>query len=151
VAEKPAFSAAMRARRCVVPANGFYEWKAEGGGKQPYRVILGGAAHPLAFAFAGLWERWRDPAAPPDAAPVDTFAIVTTAAVPAIAHIHARMPVMLRRREDIEAWLDAAHRPPAAVRTLLQPYAGADLAYFPVAAKVNNARYDQPDCAAPAA
>ncbi|MCW5771684.1 MAG: SOS response-associated peptidase [Rhodospirillaceae bacterium] len=150
VAEKPAFRAAFKSRRCLVPANGFYEWKAEGGKKQPYRVILGKPAHPLPFAFAGLWERWRDPAAAKDAPPIDTFTIVTTDAAPAIAHIHDRMPVMLRRREHLEAWLDSAGRPAEAVKDLLAPYAGDDLFAYPVSAKVNNARYDGPDCVAPA-
>lgn len=155
VAEKPAFRAAAKARRCLVPANGFYEWMAPasaetGAKKQPWRIILGKPEHPRPFAFAGLWERWRDPAAGREAPPIDTFAIVTTAAAPAIAHIHDRMPVMLRRREDLEAWLDCAGHPPAAVLPLLAPYAGDDLAAYPVSTKVNHARYDGPDCIAPA-
>jgi putative SOS response-associated peptidase YedK len=150
VATLPAFREAYRARRCLVPADGFYEWKAEGKAKHPYRVVIGDPAHPKPFAFAGLWERWRERGQPKDAPPVESFTIVTTAAAPAIAHIHDRMPVMLRRREDLEAWLDTAHHPPERVAPLLAPYAGDDLAAIAVSAKVNNARYDEPDCIAAA-
>lgn len=151
LAEKPALRAACKARRCLIPSDGFYEWKPEGGKKQPYRVVLGDPARAKPFAFAGLWERWRDPAKPKDAPPLETFTIVTTDAAPAIAHIHARMPVMLRRREDVEAWLDCANNPPEAVKRLLAPYAGPDLAAIAVSTKVNNARYDGADCATAAA
>jgi putative SOS response-associated peptidase YedK len=161
VATKPAFRAAFKARRCLVLANGFYEWQAPASGaakgakKQPYRIVLGdppvaGAAHARPFALAGLWERWRDPAAAKDVPPLDTFTIVTTDAAPAIAHIHERMPVMLTRREEFEAWLDAEKTPPAEAQKLLKPYAGADLAAYTVSTKVNNARYDGADCVAPA-
>ena len=153
LAEKPAFSAAAKSRRCLVPADGFYEWKPaqeKEGKKQPYRIVLGDPAHPTAFAFAGLWERWRDPAKPKDTPPLETFTIVTTEAAPAIAHIHARMPVMLRRREDVEAWLDCANHPPETVQRLLAPYAGSEFAAVAVSTKVNNARYDSADCVAAA-
>ncbi len=151
VAEKSAFKEALKQRRCLIPANGFYEWKTDGKTKQPHRIVLGDAAWPRPFAFAGLWERWRDPAADEDAAPVVSFTIITTDAAPAIAHIHDRMPVMLTRREELEAWLDAAKHPPAEVQKMLQPYAGRDLAAFPVSARVNNHRNDDPECAAPLA
>jgi putative SOS response-associated peptidase YedK len=153
VATLPAFREAYRARRCLIPADGFYEWKVDASdkkAKQPYRVVLGDPAHPRPFAFAGLWERWRDRSQPKDAPPIESFTIVTTEAAPAIAHIHDRMPVMLRRREDLEAWLDAANNPPEKVAPLLAPYAGGDLAAIAVSAKVNNAKYDEPDCIAAA-
>jgi putative SOS response-associated peptidase YedK len=121
----------------------------KGAKKQPYRIVIGDAGHARPFAFAGLWERWRDRALGKDAPPVDSFTIITTDAAPAIAHIHDRMPVMLTRREDFEAWLDAAHHPPAEVQKLLKPYAGPDLAAFPVTPKVNDYRYDEPDAALP--
>lgn len=150
VAEKPAFRSAFKARRCLIPADGFYEWKAEGKVKQPWRIVLGDPARPTPFAFAGLWEHWRDPAAGKGAPPVETFTIITTDAAPAIAPIHHRMPVMLTRREDLDAWLDAARTPPEAALKLLKPYAAADIAAAAVSRKVNNARYDGPDCVAPA-
>jgi putative SOS response-associated peptidase YedK len=111
---------------------------------------VAGAVRARPFALAGLWERWRDPAAAKDVPPLDTFTIVTTDAAPAIAHIHERMPVMLTRREEFEAWLDAEKTPPAEAQKLLKPYAGADLAAYTVSTKVNNARYDGADCVAPA-
>ncbi|HEY7610726.1 MAG TPA: SOS response-associated peptidase [Alphaproteobacteria bacterium] len=151
VAENKVFRTAFKTRRCLALANGFYEWKTNGKSKQPYRVVIVDAARPRPFAFAGLWERWRDPAAAKDAPPLDTFTIVTTEAAPAIAHIHERMPVMLTRREEFEAWLDAEKTPPAEAQKLLAPYAGADLAAYAVSTKVNNARYDGADCVEPAA
>ena len=93
VAEKPSFRAAFRRRRCIVPANGFYEWQQlsdqQGGGKQPFYI------HPVEgefFALAGLWERWTRPA---DGEELDTFTIVTTEANAAMRPLHDRMPVIL--------------------------------------------------------
>src|SRR5262245_7413275 len=104
VGSNSAFKMAFKTRRCLVLADGFYEWQQaqakKGVTKQPYRVVLGDASHARPFAFAGLWERWRDPAAGKDAPPLDSFTIITTDAAPAIAHIHDRMPVMLSRREE---------------------------------------------------
>ena len=154
LATQPAFREAFKVRRCLVLADGFYEWHtaapvAKGAKKQPYRVVIGDSERARPFAFAGLWERWRDRAAGKDAPPVDSFTIITTNAVPAIADIHDRMPVMLNRREDFELWLDAAHHPAAEAQKLLKPYAGADLAVFPVSPKVNDYRYDEPDAVQP--
>lgn len=150
VAEKPAFRAAFKTRRCAVLADGFYEWKAEGKVKQPWRILLGDPARPRPFVFAGLWERWRDPAAAADAPAIESFTIITTDAAPAIEQIHHRMPVMLTKRDDIEAWLDPAKTPPAEAAKLLQPYSGADLTAVAVTTKVNNARFDGPECLEPA-
>jgi putative SOS response-associated peptidase YedK len=159
LATQPAFREAFKARRCLVLADGFYEWNTtvkvpKGQKKQPYRVVIGvedakGALRARPFAFAGLWERWRDRAQGKDAPPVDSFTIITTDAAPAIAHIHDRMPVMLNRREDFEAWLDAEKTPPAEAQKLLKPYAGADLAVYPVTPKVNDYRYDEPESVVP--
>jgi putative SOS response-associated peptidase YedK len=159
IATQSAFREAFKARRCLVLADGFYEWNTsvkvpKGGMKQPYRVVIGdeaakGAVRARPFVFAGLWERWRDRAQGKDAPPVDSFTIITTDAAPAIAHIHERMPVMLNRREDFEAWLDPEKTPPAEAQKLLKPYAGADLALYPVTPKVNDYRYEEPDSVAP--
>jgi putative SOS response-associated peptidase YedK len=138
VAEKPSFRAAFRRRRCLVPADGFYEWKkaAGGGQKQPFRIRLpdGGP-----FAFAGLWERWQAEGGEA----VESFTIVTTKAAPSVRDIHLRMPVILPPAE-YQHWLD-----PAAdaddLGALLRPYEAA-LDTYPVATTVNNVRNDSPDC-----
>ncbi len=154
VATNGTFREAFKSRRCLVLADGFYEWDTtakvpKGAKRQPYRVVIGNAVRARPFAFAGLWDRWRDRAAGKDAPPVVSFTIITTSAAPAIAHIHDRMPVMLSRREDFEAWLDSANHPPEEAQKLLKPYAGPDLAVFPVSPKVNDHRNDDPDCAKP--
>ena len=110
---KPAFRAAVKERRCVVPATGFFEWQGEPGRKQPYAITIPGQR---LIAFAGLWERWK----PAAGEPVETFTIVTTEANEAIARIHDRMPVILPL-DAIDTWLTA---PPDEARTLLKPWAG---------------------------
>ncbi|UUX49583.1 SOS response-associated peptidase [Nisaea acidiphila] len=133
VAEKPAFRDAYRMRRCLVPADGFYEWRKLGRDKQPYRVSLDGDRP---FAFAGLWERWEK-----GAEPVETFTVLTTEADPRIEHIHHRMPVMLAEDAAFEAWLEGGE---ADRRTVLKPYDGADLVFTPVSSRVGNVRNDDP-------
>ena len=98
VNEKPAFRNAMKYRRCLVPADGFYEWKREGENKRPYFVRRKGGAP---IAFAGLWENWMGP----NGEEVETAAIVTTTASRSIAHIHERMPVIVPP-EAFDFWLD---------------------------------------------
>jgi len=131
VAEKPAFRTAFRRRRCLVLADGFYEWKKSGDGpKQPWRIT---SADATAFAFAGLWEHWDSP----DGETVETCAIVTTDAAPAIGHIHPRMPVILQPG-DLEGWLSGD---PADADALLHPYGGA-LEAYPVSRRINSVRND---------
>lgn len=134
-AEKPAFRHAMRHRRCLVPATGFYEWRKEGRRKQPYLVRLGDGG---VFAFAGLWERWS----PPGAEPLETFTILTTAANDLVASLHDRMPVILDRA-DHDRWL----RPDASledVQSLLVPYPSARMVAFPVRSPVNHPEANDP-------
>jgi putative SOS response-associated peptidase YedK len=148
VAEKPAFRDAFRARRCLVPADGFYEWQAGPGGKRPFRIGLKGGssdAMPL-FAFAGLWERW-DKA--PDGMPVETCTIVTTEANDLLRPIHGRMPVILEPW-DYAAWLDPA-TPLRDAQALLKPYPADAMTVYPVSARVNSVRYDDVACLTPAA
>ncbi|MEQ8334609.1 SOS response-associated peptidase [Nisaea sp.] len=133
VAEKPAFRDAYAKRRCLVPADGFYEWQKRGSGKQPYRVSLEGNRP---FAFAGLWERWQK-----GVEPVETFTLLTTEADPRIAHIHHRMPVILASPDEFSVWLDGES---AARSALLRPYAEADLIFAPVSKRVGNVRNDDP-------
>lgn len=129
VAEKPAFRAAFRCRRCLVAADGFYEWRSEGGGKQPYRVTR---ADGVPFAFAGLWERWDKT---PDGPPLETCCIVTTDANDLVRPIHPRMPVILDP-EDVAPWLDPA-TPPGEAQALLRPYPPEGLVAYRVSRRVN--------------
>ena len=141
VAEKPSFRGAYKSRRCLIPADGFYEWRQQGDGpKQPYRITLSGGAP---FAFAGLWERWEKA---PDGKALRTCTIVTTAANPFLRPIHHRMPVILDAAGH-DAWLDAA-TPPDTLAALLVPYGGAMEAHA-VGTRVNNPRNDDAACVAP--
>jgi putative SOS response-associated peptidase YedK len=133
VQAKPAFRAAVRGRRCLVPATGFYEWKGLAGRKQPYAITI---ERPV-FAFAGLWESWT----PPGGAPVETFTILTTDANPAVAAVHDRMPVILPRDAE-EAWLGGEAKEALA---LLAPYA-SDTKLRAVGPAVGNSRNEGPEC-----
>src|SRR5262245_13539832 len=114
---KPAFRSAFRERRCLVPADGFYEWKRVDGGKQPYRITM---ADGDPFAFAGLWESWGS-----KTEPVETFAIITTEPNALAATVHDRMPVILDPA-DFDRWLAE----PAA--ELLRPYPAVRMRAYPV-------------------
>jgi len=144
--QKPSFRSAFRRRRCLIPADGYYEWKREGQGKgakdskTPW-WIHGLGPDPL--AFAGLWERW-DPEA---GSPLFTFTILTTEASPGIRHIHPRMPVILPSGAR-EIWLDAG-REETGLRDLLQPYPDDLLQAHVVSSFVNSPRNDTPDCIVP--
>ncbi len=140
VAEKPAFRSAFRHRRCLVPADGFYEWRAEDGRKQPFRIGMKGGAP---FAFAGLWERWE----PEGGDVVETVAIVTTDANEKLRPIHHRMPVIVAP-DDYTAWLDTEAGDTGPARALLRPYPGEPMAFYRVDPRVNNARNDDPECIA---
>jgi putative SOS response-associated peptidase YedK len=147
----PSFRAAFRRRRCLVVADGFYEWRAapagEGpggsrsGGKQPYFITL---ADGRPFAFAGLWEAWRDAAG----AILETCTIIVTAANAFVQPLHGRMPVILEP-DRFAAWLDAGQSS-AALRPLLAPHAGPMTAW-PVSTRVNSPRNDDAACLAPLA
>ncbi|MGH6960565.1 MAG: SOS response-associated peptidase, partial [Dongiaceae bacterium] len=131
VAEKPAFRAAFRKRRCLVPADGFYEWQKIDGGKQPWRITLKDGAP---FAFAGLWEHWDK-----GGEPVESFTIITTTANALCAEIDDRMPVIIGPA-DYEAWLAAADT--AIPQALLQPYPAETMAAYPVGTRVNSPKND---------
>ncbi len=143
--EKPAFRGAVRRRRCVIFADGFYEWRKEHSGARTPLYIHLHDGRP--FAIAGLWEAWR-PAEGEDW--LRTCTLITTAANAFIASIHDRMPVMLERG-DMEAWLTPGEADLAALLPVLRPYAGGDLAAYPVSRAVNNPRFDSPDLIRPAA
>ncbi len=137
LATKPAFRAAYRRRRCLVPANGFYEWKPAGRRKQPYYCHLEGA--PL-LAMAGLWEAWRSP----EGEVVTTYTIVTTDANEEMRALHDRMPLVLLP-DAYDAWLTAP-----SPDSLLTPLSGARLVAHPVSLRVNNAANDDASLVAPA-
>jgi putative SOS response-associated peptidase YedK len=142
VADKPAFREAFRRRRCLVVADGFYEWRKTGGAKQPYRVTLADGAP---FGFAGLWESWRDRAG---GETVETCTIITTTANRALAAIHERMPVILAP-EDHEAWLATAPERAGDLTKLLRPYPDDGVVAYPVSTRVNAVRNDDAECVAP--
>ncbi len=132
VAIKPSFSDAFCSRRCLIAADGFYEWKTNASGlvKQPYRITL---ADDDLFAFAGIWESWPIPSpSMPGSSALDTCAIITTTAANQISHIHSRMPVILEE-EDYETWLTGT---PEQARALIHPYEGVLKAYK-VSTRVN--------------
>ncbi len=141
--EKPAFRAALKSRRCLIPASGFYEWRATGGtNKQPYYVHAKDGA-PL--AFAGLWERWRPNE---NEAPVESCAILTTDANATMAPIHDRMPVVLEPA-DYAMWLGEVQASADEPRALLRPAPNDRLVAEPVSTAVNSPRHDMPDCVTP--
>ncbi|MFQ5745944.1 MAG: SOS response-associated peptidase [Gemmatimonadota bacterium] len=140
-AEKPAFRDPFRDRRCLVVADGFYEWRREGRRKQPYWI------HPTAggvLAFAGLWDRWRGP----DRPPLDTCAILTTEANDRLVDLHDRMPVILRPR-DVDRWLDPSIRDRPPLADLFLPFPTDALTITPVSTRVNHVTYDDPACLDP--
>ena len=122
--DKPYFREAFRQRRCLVPATGYYEWRLERGVKQPYLIRVKGVA---LFSFAGLWSSWQGPDGP-----LESFAVITTAAGEDLAHIHHRMPVIIGP-DHYGTWLEAGGR------ELLRPCAMAMEAH-PVSRQVNNPR-----------
>lgn len=136
--QKPAFREAFQRHRCLIPADGWYEWQKQGTQKVPMWIHLR-SRRP--FAFAGLWERWRSGAG---GEWLHTFTIVTTDAAPALRAIHDRMPVVLPRPLR-DRWL-AADAEPAELLSLVVPYAGDDLDAWPVSRLVNSPANDVAEC-----
>jgi putative SOS response-associated peptidase YedK len=139
-AEKPSFRSAFKYRRCLVPADGFYEWQKVDGQKQPYFIRLHEEG-PL--AIAGLWEHWQSP----DGSEIESVTLLTTAANDMVRPLHDRMPVIIAPA-DYALWLDTAVQKPDQIQRLLRPYPGAMLAY-PVNPLVNNPRNDTAACLQP--
>jgi len=143
-AQKPAYRAAYRRRRCLVLADGFYEWRKEPGSrtKTPmYIRLMSGEP----FAFAGLWEVWR-----PDDTPLFTYTIITTEPNALVEPIHNRMPVILPR-EAYDRWLDPTEQRPGSFNDLLVPYPAEEMVAYPVSTYVNSPGNDSPACVAPVA
>ncbi|PZD74770.1 Putative SOS response-associated peptidase YedK [Acaryochloris thomasi RCC1774] len=134
--EKPSFRTAFRHRRCLIPADGFYEWKQIDNQKQPFYCQL--QNQPL-FAFAGLWDTWQE---------IETCTILTTAANADMQPIHHRMPVIINP-DFYEQWLDPWAQQNQQIHDLLDAMPGQNLEVFPVSTQVNNAAFDGPECLQP--
>lgn len=146
LATKPAFRHAFRRRRCLVVADGFYEWQRQGKRKQPFYIT---AADGAPLTFAGLWERW-EPTGAPNAgagrpAPVESCTIITTTANHYLQALHDRMPVILPRAVW-PTWLDSALEDTAVLQKLLVPSAADGLTMFAVSPLVNSPATDDPRC-----
>jgi putative SOS response-associated peptidase YedK len=139
VASKPAFRAAFKRRRCLVPADGYYEWQTTGARKQPYCIRA--AAHGV-LAFAGLWEHWER-----DGSVLETVCLLTGPAVGALRTVHDRMPVMLSQH-TYAIWLDPESSP-GALDACLVAAAEPGLEIYAVSTYVNTPRHDGPECCAP--
>lgn len=141
VAEKPAFRGPFKRQRCLVVADGFYEWQAEGRRKQPW-LFRRRDGRP--FGIAGLWSRWADPAA----GDLESCTLITTTPNTVLASVHDRMPAILAP-EQFAIWLDPAVGDAAQLLPLLRPAPDHLLEGFPVGLAVNNPAHDRPDCVAP--
>jgi putative SOS response-associated peptidase YedK len=134
VLDKPAFRAAMKRRRCLIPADGFYEWQAGGARKQPYFIRLKSGAP---MAFAGLWECWTGP----NGEELETAAIVTTNANRALGHIHGRMPVILAP-DAFDLWLNCAEVDAQTAAALITPAPDDLFEAYPISTEVNRVAND---------
>ncbi len=138
----PAFREALKHRRCLVPADAFYEWqKLDAKNKQPFAIALQSGKP---YAFAGLWERWRDPVT---GEPLLTFTVITTDPNELIESMHDRMPVIIEER-NYERWLDTSDKERLPL-DLLRPYPAEQMTAWKVDRKVGNVRNDSDDCVAP--
>ena len=140
VAEKPFFRDAFRQRRCLVLADGFYEWKREGQAKQPYFICL---KDERPFVFAGLWERWEK-----SEHSIESCTIITTSSNTLMESIYPRMPVMLGPN-DYDSWLAPINQDPTRLSPLLRPYPPDEMNAYPVSTFVNNPLHDRSQCLSP--
>ena len=136
----PAFRDAFNARRCIVPADGFYEWKRMGKERQPFCFEVNDRE---LFAFAGLWDRWKDA----DGNALETCSILTTTPNAVTSTVHDRMPVILDP-DNYDVWLDPGFSDTAAVSELLRPYDARLMRSYPVSARVNHVANDDAGCSA---
>lgn len=141
VTQKPAFRDAFHARRCLVPADGFYEWAKTPTGRQPYYIRVHGGE---VFALAGLWEYYEG-----EGGPIESFTIITTDTNDLVRPVHDRMPVILAPA-DYDAWLDPANPDYRGLRALLRPYPAGDMDMVPVSRYVNKPQNKGPECVEPA-
>jgi putative SOS response-associated peptidase YedK len=139
--EKPAFRHAIRYRRCIIPAGGFYEWMEQGGKKYPLYVRIKESA---IMGFAGIWDHWKNP----EGETLETCSILTTASNRLIRPLHDRMPVILRP-EEYDLWLDRNITEPDRLKPLYEPFPANLMEMYPVSPLVNNPRNDSPACIEP--
>ena len=130
VEEKPAFREAFKRRRCIIPADGFYEWQLTGGKKQPFFFQM---KDERPFGFAGLWERWQGVAGQV----IESCTILTTEANEVLRAVHDRMPVILHS-DDYELWLDEDARKRELLKDLLRPYPAEEMTSYPVSTAINS-------------
>jgi len=142
VASKPSFRSAFKNRRCLVPADGFYEWKREGNQKQPV-YIRRKDGQP--FAFAGLWEQWER-----EGEVIESCVIITTEANELMAEYHDRMPVIVDPK-DYDLWLDPEVQDLAKLEPLLRPCPSDEMEVYPVSRLVNDPKHEDPKCVEPSA
>jgi putative SOS response-associated peptidase YedK len=137
----PAFREAMKCRRCLIPADGFYEWKRDGKTKQPFCFEV---SEGQLFAFAGLWERWRDPSGQW----VKSCSILTTTPNAVTSNVHDRMPVILDR-ESYDLWLDPGMQNVEAISALLKPCDARRMRCYPVSTRINSVANDDEESSRP--
>ena len=135
---KPAFSEALKFRRCLVPADGFYEWRKTGKVKEPYCFEINDGQ---LFAFAGIWERWNDPSGKP----LETCSILTTTPNAVTSAVHDRMPVILNP-DNYDLWLDPGLKDAVLVSDLLRPCDARLMRCYPVSSRVNSVINDDEEC-----
>ena len=138
VATKPAFRRAFKERRCLLLADGLYEWQRQERRKQPFYIRLRDGRP---FAFAGLWEHWEGS----EGMAIQSCTILTTTSNEVVGRIHDRMPVILNPT-DYDRWLDPSIQEPAVLQTLLRPYPADEMMAYPVSTRVNNPANDSPEC-----
>ena len=138
---KPAFRDALKFRRCLIPADGFYEWARTGKGKQPYCFEVNEGE---LFAFAGIWDRWKDASGKP----VETCSILTTTANAVTSAVHDRMPVILDP-DSYDLWLDSGMRDVTAATELLKPYDARLMRCYPISTRINRVANDEEECSTP--
>jgi len=141
IEEKPLFRQAFHQRRCLIVADGFFEWKLQGKIKQP--IYIRKLDH-SPIAFAGIWEHWQNK----DGKTIESCAIITTVANALLKPIHGRMPVMLDQK-DFALWLDNQNANPHDIKILLKPFSAKSLERYPVSLQVNKPSYDSKDCIKP--
>ena len=141
VATKPAFRESIRKRRCLIPADGFYEWRKDGKTKTPFCFTM---ADDSIFAFAGIWDSWRNP----EGQTIKTCSIITTTPNALLADIHDRMPVILPD-DAYDLWLDPGFQKPDAICDLLKPFEPILMRRYEISSRVNLVKNDDAACAEP--